>query len=316
MHQLETLGNVALQVATQSPAAVYLARLGPGSRRVQRAALVWLAREASANTAGPADLPWHLLSYLHTQVLRQRVSVEYAPATANRYLAALRGVLKEAWRMNLMTAQEHAQAADLEPVPGKKIPTGRAVEKPDVVALFARCGREGGPGRARDAAMLAVLFGAGLRRAEVTALTLSDYTRHTGAVWVRQGKGSKERLSYLSAGGRAAVEAWLEFRGAEPGPLLCPVTRHGRIEIRRMSEQALYATLRRRASKAAIERFTPHDARRTFISSLLDAGADLVSVAELAGHENVQTTARYDRRGERAKRRAAALLDIPFQPAA
>jgi integrase len=80
-----------------------------------------------------------------------------------------------------------------------------------------------------------------------------------------------------------------------------------------MTTQAIYNLLAKRAVRARVKDFSPHDLRRTFVSDLLDAGADIATVAKMAGHANIQTTARYDRRPEEAKQKAAELLRVPYR---
>jgi len=83
--------------------------------------------------------------------------------------------------------------------------------------------------------------------------------------------------------------------------------------LRRLSAEAvLYACQKRQRLAPGVGPFSPHDLRRTTIGDLLDAGVDLATVQHLAGHAQVQTTARYDRRPEAVKRKAAERLHVPF----
>lgn len=255
-------------------------------------------------------MPWHGLRYQHTAALRAALADRYAPASVNKALAALRGVLKEAWRLGLMGAEDYQRAADVAVVRGNTLPRGRALSRQELSRIIAVCARDGRPSGVRDAAMLALLYNAGLRRFEAVALMLSDYDPQTGALTVLRGKGNKTRIVYVANGAARALDAWIAVRGDEPGTLFLPVDRYGHIHHHAMTDQALMMALRRRAKEAGVAAFSPHDLRRTMISDLLEAGVDIVTVQKLAGHSNVQTTAKYDRRGEETKRKAAGLLDI------
>jgi integrase len=68
----------------------------------------------------------------------------------------------------------------------------------------------------------------------------------------------------------------------------------------------------KRGAEAGVKPFSAHDFRRTFVGDLLDRGVDIVTVAKMAGHSDVKTTARYDRRPEETKRDAAGKLYFPY----
>lgn len=302
--------------ASICPAAVYLAGLAPGSRRTMRAALDTIARTATgprAATVAAFDFPWHQLRHEHTAAIRAALADRYAPSTATKMLAALRGVLRAAWRLGLVDGESYHRAVDVPAVRGDRLPRGRALTAGELRSLFEVCASDSSPAGRRDAALLAVLYGAGLRRSEVVNLDLADYDRDTGALAVRGAKGNRDRLAYLAGGARQALDDWLSVRGNADGPLFVPVTKGKAVRLGdRMSAQAVYGLLRKRGAQANVGAFSPHDLRRSFVSDLLDAGADVSMVQKLAGHAQPTTTAKYDRRPERSKRKAAELLHVPY----
>lgn len=302
-------------VADEHPAAVYLAHLARGSRRTMTGALNTMAGLLTQNRCDMRTLNWSALRYQHTAALRTMLADQYAPATANKMLAALRGVLEEAWRLGKMTAEDYRRAADVSAVRGSTLPRGRALTKIELHKLFALCAKDRTPSGRRNAAILAVSHNCGLRRSELVYLDLSDYDRKESSLTIRNGKGGKGRLAYLSTWGRNLLEEWIITRGSSPGPLFIPINRGGNPNYRHMTSEALYKLFRALAEGAGVPHFSPHDLRRTMISDLLDNGADISIVQQLAGHTNVTTTQKYDRRGERAKKAAASLLKLPLSDA-
>lgn len=306
--------------AAVRPVYVYLdERLAPGSRRTMREALDVIARELTDGAATWDSCPWAALRYEYTAGLPMRLLGRgYSRATVTKMLSALRGVLREAWRLGLMDAETYQRASDIRPPRGERLApnVGRAITSGELRALFEACARDRNRAAGqRDAAMLALLYGCGLRRAELVALSLGDYDAATGRLTVR-GKGNKERTAYVAGGAIHALARWLEVRhpltDTPTSPVFVPITKGKRLVLRRLTDQTVFDRLQRRASEAHIPPFSPHDMRRTFVGDLLDAGADIATVQQLAGHASVTTTARYDRRGERAKRGATALLHVPY----
>jgi site-specific recombinase XerD len=293
------------------PAAVYLSSLGSGSRRTMRQSLGVIAGLLSGGQADVRRLRWEALRYQHTQAIRTALAEKYAAGTTNKMLAALRGVLKEAWRLGLMSADSYHRAVDLKAIKSETLPRGRALSSGELRALFEACA-DGTKAGVRDAALLAILYAGGLRRSEAVSLDLSDYLPETGALTVRGGKGRKDRVVYASNGSADALADWISLRGSEAGALFCPVNKGDRIAFRRMTDQAVLGIVRKRGEEAGVARFSPHDLRRSFVSDLLDAGADLSTTKRLAGHSSETTTGRYDRRGEEAKTKVAQLLHVPY----
>ena len=292
----------------------YLASLSSGpSRTSMRSALDQVARILTGSDEVDASrVPWNRLRYEHMQALRSHLADAYAPATANKMLAAVRGVLRSAWRVGTMDTDDYSRAMDVKSVRGSRLPAGRALNAGEIRALFSVCSADRNPAGTRDAAAFAMLFGAGLRRSEAVSVHLDDYEPDSGTLTIN-GKGNRQRLVYATGGGKEAIEAWLADRGDWEGALLAPVNKGGQVQERPMTAQALMYRLQTRCAQAGIQPCSPHDLRRTFVSELLDAGADITSVQRLAGHQSPTTTARYDRRGERAKKKAAEMLVVPYR---
>jgi integrase/recombinase XerD len=162
----------------------------------------------------------------------------------------------------------------------KKLPI--ILSKAEVKALLEA------PQNVKHRAMLATMYGAGLRVSEVASLKVSDLDRERRVIWVRGGKGHKDRQVMLADPLRDVLVAywrwkrpmaWL-FPGKKPD---CPIT-----------SDSIFKACVAAAKKAGITKpIHPHSLRHAFATHLLDEGVNLLVIQRLLGHAHLKTTAGY-----------------------
>ena len=305
--------NAAAVVRGQSHGAEYIASLSPSCRGSVSASLTRAATLDAGHATDGKSHPWHRRPPATLLALRATLAEGFAVSSANASLSAVRGSLKLAWLSGDLSQDDYARRMEsLKNVQGESAP-GRALNAVEVRKLFAAAASGNSPAAsARDAALLAMLYGLGLRRAEAATVELDDYVNVTGTLRV-MGKGRRERLVYATNGAAAALNAWLEIRGTEAGPILAPVTKAGDVLAGKgMTGQAIAARIRRLSVDAGLGKIGPHVLRRSFATQLLAGGNDLAAVADCMGHANTNTTRIYDRRGESSKLAAVATLAVPY----
>ena len=313
---IEVENNALVPVSYQSqdcnPATVYLASLtSPQSKRTMTTALNLIASLLTGDVCDGFDCPWHLLRAQHTKAIRARLAERHSAASVNQRLAALRGVLNAAFELGLMNAEDLTRALKFKSVKGERLLSGRHVEQNEFKKLLTACRDDETAAGRRDAALLAILYGAGLRRSEAVRLDAADYDRRTGDIAVRHGKSNKERVVPPVGGVDLVIDEWLRARGGDPGPLLCPVDKHGNVRLRGMTDQAVYKALKKRQEEARLGGFSPHDMRRSLTSELWDAGVDGSFIQQMLGHSSQTITQRYDRRKHNRLRDAVKKVALP-----
>lgn len=300
----------------------------PSALDAARAALSAASAAAASTEPGAVArvYPWGAVTAGDVLTLGAALASVYAPSTVSAILSAVRSVLRLAVAFDEADgAAATAAAAIKRPRDGRDHPaprrsTAHAGDPATLAALWRAIDADPNPARrARDRAIVALLYGAGLRRAEAAALTVGAVAADLGGgrVNVERGKGGRARLVPVAAWAAAALADWRATRraalddGAAGGALLLTVNRYGRIGAVPLTGQTIGRIVGRIAAAAGVP-VVPHDLRRAFVSAAITAGGgDLSAAAFLAGHASVTTTARYDRRQERAAAAVAAAIPAP-----
>jgi integrase/recombinase XerD len=298
------------KIVNSSPYDLYLNSLAPSGRSAMGSLLTQCA-QILGHSGDTSNYGWHCLSFDKAQHIRSTlVEMGYSVNTINMAIAGIRGVTRTAFNLGLIEADDLMRIHALKPLKGRTSSRkGRRLSSNEITTLTNTLQSQSPTSKqARDHALLLVGLGAGLRCAEICALDMEHIDLNQGKLTVEEGKGRKQRHIYLSPDVLATLKQWITIRNQTKGPLFTRVLSNGVTTNKRLSASGLAYSLKVLQQQANIAPFTPHDLRRSFITHLLEKGVDLNIVRQLAGHSDVSTTVRYDKRDELWQKQASQNL--------
>ena len=218
-----------------------------------------------------------------------------APSTVNLRLSPLRKLAREMADNGLLDPALATGIGATRGVKQQGIRAGNWLIKEQANALLNAPDPSSLKGK-RDRAMLALLIGCGLRRAELLALNVNRIEQREGR-WVIPdlvGKGYRIRTVPVPAPVKARVDEWLAAAAIKEGRIFRPVNKGGRITGESIAdEKAVWQMVLKYARETKLGKLSPHDLRRTCAKLCRKAGGDLEQIQLLLGHASIQTTERY-----------------------
>ncbi|PCI51882.1 MAG: integrase [Gammaproteobacteria bacterium] len=288
--------------STLNPAELYIKSLQSENSKILMKSRLNIITKKINNKTNYRNIDWSILNYeMVLNILETLKNEKKAPATINSYLAAIKGVSKKAWKIKIISTDTYLWIDDVKEITGNRIKKGRTLEISEIQKLIKICQNDNNNklGK-RDAAIIAISYGAGLRRDETANLKINDYDRNKGTIKIK-GKGNKERKNKINIKVQKIINDWLDSPNYQNNNYFL---------FNKITGGNIYTMIDKRYKQANIEKITPHDLRRTYATKLLEKGEDLFIVQELMGHARIDTTKIYDRRSDTIKDKAAESL--PF----
>lgn len=216
-----------------------------------------------------------------------------APSTVNLRLCALRKLAREAAGNGLLDPLLGEAICRSPGAPHSGVRTGRWLARSQALALLSLPDVSTLKGK-RDRALLCVMLGCGLRRSEVSLLTLSRIQMLEGR-WVildLVGKRNRVRTVPMPSWAKVSIDDWCAAAGISDGYLFRSVDKAGHVSGKRLSPQAIWSIVTGCAIDLRVK-FAPHDLRRTHAELAHKGGAPVEQIQICLGHASLITTQRY-----------------------
>jgi integrase/recombinase XerD len=233
----------------------------------------------------PGRLLWQVSLEDYLQWVNRKREAGYSAQSINKELSHLRGLLDYTWRSGRCD-RNVLDGLTLEDSSRTQVPSFLNVEQARQLVQACPAGTRD---QRRDRLMILLLYGCGLRTAELCQLDLSDVDLERQELLVRHGKGDRARPIPVPDGVWLALLAHLAERKGKPGALLRTSDKRVRIRAQYVCEVVSAAAKQAGLAQAV----TPKMLRHSFATHLMDRGVDLAVIASLMGHRSAHETGVY-----------------------
>lgn len=312
---LRILSNADARRAEAVRSYVASVSANANTRRTAESALKSMAALFPDEGGDHLTLPWEAAAdALLFDEICSMVRGAVGPSTAEKYLWALRGLLRHMARLGLVDYGILSATVEGAPRQAPSDPQQtRGLSTDELRAMLICCHHDPNLVRgARDRALLALLASTGARRSEIARVEAEDLNIARRTVDFMT-KGGRHRQATLHAVAVEHLLAWARHHRVRRGPIFVPIAKdESLVPGQALSAQSVYSIVGKRRDEAGLDgRITPHSFRRWFVTSLLEADVDLFTVMRAVGHRRPSTTQTYDKRGDDVVRDAVTRLAIP-----
>lgn len=229
-------------------------------------------------------------------VIGKMLEEQQSPSTINTKLCAIKGVAKRLWVQERLDPKTYQLISEVKNVRGSRIAHGRMLSEYEIQKLFQFLGKQNSFKKVRDAAIFSVMIGTGLRRAEVSKLSMDGVFLDVEKPYLRViGKGNKERQVPLPKFAIKRLKDWIECRGNFKGRIFVQIRKDETVTEQGLTGCSIYNICNGYVEALGMKHWSPHDLRRTCASKLIDMGFALTSVRDYLGHSSISTTQLYDK---------------------
>jgi integrase len=227
-------------------------------------------------------------------VAQLRDHLDMAPNNINRRLVAIRRLAREAALNELIAESTSVAIEQIQGVRQEGHQIGNWLTKQQALDLLALPDTTRLIGK-RDRTVLAILLGCGLRREELSALTVEHIQQREGrwAIVDLVGKRQKVRSIPMAGWTKVVIDAWLQASGIRSGEMLRSMDKGDRLTDVTLSPVSIARIVHHYGELLDVPDLAPHDLRRTFAKLAYKGGARIDQISLSLGHESIETTQRY-----------------------